>query len=266
MFRIGLILFLGISLFGGELVLGVVPQQSPVKLQAAWAPVADYLSRKTGLNVRFKTEASIAAFERELYAGHYDLAYMNPYHYVLAHRAQGYEARVRASKLLQGIIVVPKEGGVGDVSSLRGKTILFPSPNAFAATLVTKYELKSKFGIDVEKEMQVLYVNSHDSVYKGVARGIGDAGGGIRRTFDSLSDTAAREGLKILYTTRSYPSHPVAVKGSLPPAVQQKLTQAWLEMPAGLTDPLGFNGIVPTHDGEYESVRELAAQFSGETP
>lgn len=257
--RFSLFMLLFFSCLGArEIIFGVVPQQSPLKLQKAWAPVAAYLSEATGYTVRFKTESSIPKFEEALYAGRYDMAYMNPYHYVVAHEKQGYEAKVRADKLLRGILVVPKEAD-NDIASLRGKTILFPAPYAFAATLVTKYELKKRFGIDVEREMKVLYVNSHDSVYKGVARGIGNVGGGINRTFVNLSDAQSREKLRVLYTTDAYPSHPIGMSSSLPPEIQQALADAWLSMPEALIRELHFKGIRLTNDAEYDVIRNLAA-------
>jgi phosphonate transport system substrate-binding protein len=257
--RFSLFMLLFFSCLGArEIIFGVVPQQSPLKLQKAWAPVAAYLSEATGYTVRFKTESSIPKFEEALYAGRYDMAYMNPYHYVVAHEKQGYEAKVRADKLLRGILVVPKEAD-NDIASLRGKTILFPAPYAFAATLVTKYELKKRFGIDVEREMKVLYVNSHDSVYKGVARGIGDVGGGINRTFNNLSDTQSKSSLRVLYTTEAYPSHPIGIKPSLPAGVQKALVDAWLSIPEELIRELRFVRMRPTDDGEYDVIRNLAA-------
>lgn len=81
--------------------------------------------------------------------------------------------------------------------NLEGKKFLFPAPNAFAATLLTKYELKQKFGFDVDKHAQVLYVNSHDSVYKGVSRQVGYIGGGIIRTYNNFKSSDDKEKINI---------------------------------------------------------------------
>lgn len=254
-----LVLFLGMPGMAAEQYsLGVVPQQSPLKLFKTWKPLADYLSAQTGHEIIFKTEKSIAEFEQVLYSGGYDCAYMNPYHYVVAHRQQGYEAVARDSDMLQGILVAP--AGTVDFTSLINNpdtTYLFPSPNAFAATLLTKSELLDKFGVNIEKQQHFQYVNSHDSVYAGVARGVGQIGGGIQRTFDAFSKTHDKDKLEIVYTTGTYPSHPFALKPGLDEAFRQKLLQALADMPQPLAEALNMKKIIPTNDAEYNVIRSL---------
>ena len=251
-------------LWAQTLVMGIVPQQSPLKLVKVWQPVAEHIERETGYRIVLKIETSIPAFEKRLYAGEYDLAYMNPYHYVVANRAQGYKAAVRADKQIVGILVARKGSGI-DKGDLAGRTFLFPAPFAFAATLLTKYELLETFGQDIEKTGSVRYVNSHDSVYKGVARGVGDVGGGIMRTFNNLGDAQSKEALEIIHKTSAYPSHPVALKPSLASEVAEALRRSFLTLPEALLGNLSMKRIIPTEDAEYDAVRNLARKLSIET-
>lgn len=252
------IFMMGSFLSAKVLVFGVVPQQSPAELAKVWKPVVYYLETATGEKINLKIERSIPDFERALYKGEYDFAYMNPYHYILAHKRKGYIAQMRDVKKLVGIIVVRKDSGITNVSELKGKEILFPAPDAFAATLLTKYDLLKEYGIDVERDKKFRYVNSHDSVYKGVARYIGDAGGGIERTFNGLEDIETKSALKILYKTAAYPSHPFAYHPSLSAAVADKVGNALASMPSELLEPITMKSIIRTDDSEYNSVRRIA--------
>ena len=236
--------------------MGVVPQQSPLKLLKVWKPIADHLSSQIGEKVTFKTEKSINKFEEILYNGGYDFAYMNPYHYIVANKRQGYVAEVRATKNIKGILVMKRKG---DLKRLQEKDVryLFPSPNAFAATLLTKHELVQKFNVDLDTLDKALYVNSHDSVYKGVSRGVGDIGGGIERTFKNLSDTRIKENLKIIHTTKEYPSHPFAFKPSMDKEVKQRIINALLSMPDELLKALSIQHLIKINDADYNSVKEL---------
>lgn len=245
------------TLLAKVLTFGVVPQQSPIDLIKDWQPIITYLENSTGEKIILKVERSIPEFEKVLYSGGYDIAYMNPYHYVVAHKRQGYEAQVRDEKNLVGILVIRKNSGINDVSMLKGKAFLFPAPDAFAATLLTKYELLKKYGIDVNKEKKYRYVNSHDSVYKGVARNIGDVGGGIERTLQNLDEKETRESLSIIYKTRSYPSHPFAFIPSMPEKLKVKMTKAILEMPAEFVSALSMKHLKEINDAEFESVRDI---------
>lgn len=241
-----------------NLVFGVVPQQSPMKLIHDWKPVITYLEKVTGDTITLKVERSIPEFEKSLYHGEYDIAYMNPYHYVVAHKKEGYMAVVRDEKNLVGILVVRKESGLNTISKLKGKQFLFPAPDAFAATLLNKYELLKEYGINVENEKKFRYVNSHDSVYKGVAREVGDIGGGIQRTLDNLNDPEVKEALTILHKTKAYPNHPFAIKPSLSAKTKAKITKALLEIPSELLDTLGIKRLIETKDSEYDRVRDIA--------
>lgn len=245
------------TLLAKVLTFGVVPQQSPIDLIKDWQPIITYLENATGEKIILKVERSIPEFEKVLYSGGYDIAYMNPYHYVVAHKRQGYEAQVRDEKNLVGILVIRKNSGINDVSMLKGKAFLFPAPDAFAATLLTKYELLKKYGIDVNKEKKYRYVNSHDSVYKGIARNIGDVGGGIERTLQNLDDKDTRESLSIIYKTKSYPSHPFAFIPSMPEKLKVKITKAILEMPTEFVSALNMKHLKEINDTEFESVRDI---------
>lgn len=243
--------------------LGVVPQQSPLKLFKTWKPIADYLSEKTGHTITFKTEKSIADFEEKLYAGDYDLAYMNPYHFVVAHRKQQYLAQIRADKMIRGILVA--KGADADFNALINNTAtryVFPSPNAFAATLLTKFELMEKHGINVEQQNQHQYVNSHDSVYSGIARGTGDLGGGIQRTYNNFSKEADKAHLNVVYTTDAYPSHPIAYKPSVTAPHRDQLNEALLNMPQTLLDTLSIKRMIRTDNDEYDAIRILEKKLS----
>jgi len=246
------------ALYAKVLVFGVVPQQGPMDMIKDWQPVITYLENATGEKIVLKVERSIPEFEKVLYSGGYDIAYMNPYHYVVAHKRQGYYAQVRDEKNIAGILVTKKNSGLNDVASLKGKQFLFPAPDAFAATLLTKYELLKKYGIDVNKEKKYRYVNSHDSVYKGVARNIGDVGGGIERTFNNLEDKETKDALMILYKTKAYPSHPFAFHPSISAKLKTKMTKAILEMPENFVSVLSMKRLRETDDAEFDSVRDIA--------
>lgn len=243
-------------LFSQEITLGVVPQQSPLELSKTWLKITEYLNQKTGLKVEFKTEKSIPLFEEKLYSGAYDIAYMNPYHFVVANEKQNYNAFIRSKENIVGIILGRKNQKF-DLNNLKDKTFVFPAPNAFAATLLPKYELKKLYNFDIDKEAKVLYVNSHDSVYKGVSREIGDFGGGIIRTFNNFKEEDDKNKIEIVYQTKDYPSHPFASHPKVNKEVVEKLSKAFLEMPKELKDLLSIEEFVYTKNKEFEIIKNL---------
>jgi phosphonate transport system substrate-binding protein len=242
----------------GEVVrFGVVPQQSAQELAKSWLPILAYLQQKTGLRLAFETAKDIPTFEQRLAAGEYDIAYMNPFHYVVFHAAQGYEAfaREKGAKL-QGLIVVRRDSGIKDIAELSGASVVFPAPLAFAATILPLAHFKN-LGIAVTPH----FAASHDSVYLAVIKGFFPAGGGIRRTFDNLKPEI-KDQLRVLWKTPEYTPHPLAAHPRFPKPDLARLSAAMLDMddsPEGreLLARLGIKGFEAGGDADYADVRGL---------
>lgn len=242
---------------GVSIAFGVVPQQSASRLAAVWTPILGYLSDKTGYAFHFKTARDIPTFEQRLAAAQYDIAYMNPYHYVAFNRRPGYRVFAMEKDVsLGGIVVVAKRSHISSISQLNGKTIAFPAPAAFAATLLVRAQL-GREGVRVAPK----FVSSHDSVYQAVAKGMYPAGGGVMRTLENL-DPTLRSRLRVLWSTDTYPPHAIAAHRRLPTAVIQKIQEAMFHMhedPTGreLLKAASFKGITAARDSDYERVRAL---------
>lgn len=254
--KIFFLMFLVISsLYSKTIIFGVVPQQSPQMMYKSWSPITTYLSKETGLDIVFKTEKSIPQFEKEFYSGSYDIAYSNPYHYIIAHKNAKHNAIARFDKMIVGILVTKKDSKINSLDDVINKEFLFPAPKAFAATLLTKYDILNKKNYNVDKSGKLKYVNSHDSVYLGIERDIGEVGGGIVRTFNKFKN---KENLKIIYKTDKYPSHPISVSNNLNEEDIKKIKKAFLNMPSELSKLVNSASLKETNNNEYKVVENLA--------
>lgn len=257
--KLALFLLAPLSLCGAAepLSFGIVPQQSAKTLAGLWTPIVGYLSEKTGETIRFATAPDIPTFEQRVLAGDYDIAYMNPYHYTVFHERPGYEAIAKqADKEIRGIMVVRQDSEIDTLEDLAGLKLAFPSPAAFAASVLPRAEIKQR-GIAFEPA----YVSSHDSVYLGVARGFFPAGGGIERTFNN-TDPAVKAQLRVMWKTQGYTPHAIAIHPRVGADVAQSLQQALIGMsedPAGqaLLEDINFQRIEAARDSDWDDVRGL---------
>lgn len=235
----------------------VVPQQSPSKTARLWGPVITYLEEVTGEKFRLSISGSIPKFENELAFGHDDFSYMNPYHYIEFHASQGYQAIARAKdRKLKGIIIVHKDSSLRELAELNGKTMVFPAPAAFAATLLPREALQQK-NISYEHA----FAGSHDAVYLNVVRGRYSAGGGIIRTLNNMPKSI-RENLKILWQSESYTSHAIAAHPAVPAelviAVQQALQDLdKTEQGRHILSLINIKGWIKADDTDWDDVRRL---------
>ena len=240
-----------------SLSFGVVPQQAASRLAEDWGPLLAEVSRRSGVSLVFRTAPNIPAFEERLATGDYDLAYMNPYHYVVFHKASGYTAFAKEQeRRLKGILVVRKDSAVLKPADLAGKTVVFPAPAAFAASILPQAEF-GRLKIPIETR----FVASHDSVYRAVASGLHEAGGGIQRTFEAMP-TDVREQLRVLSETPGYTPHALAAHPRVPAAIVERLRMAMAsladdEIGRALLAPLAFRGLVAAQDREWNDIRAL---------
>lgn len=236
---------------------GIVPQQSVSKLARIWGPIFKYLENETGYKIRFSTAKTIPVFEKALAEGKYDFAYMNPYHYVVYHKHSGYKAFAKAKdKKIRGILVVHKDSKIKSISELNNKVLAFPSPLAFAASLLPRTEL-SKQNIYITPR----YVSSHDSVYQNIAAKNFVAGGGVIRTFKAVAPEVSSQ-LRILYKTPGYTPHAFAYHPRVSSAVKNSLARVMRNMdktPEGkkLLNTLKIKGISSAKDRDWNDVKKI---------
>lgn len=209
------------------LTFAVVPQFEQRKLFAIWKPIVVELSRRTGLQLKLVATLTVPEFERELAKGSFDFAYANPYHILRESRLQGYIPLIRDDIPLEGILVVRKASPIRSVAELDGKSLAIPSPNAIGASLLLRADIENIYHV----RMTPLNVKTHSSVYLNVATGAADAGGGVQKTLEE-QDPAIRDALRVLYTTRRIPSHPIAAHPRVAKPIREAVRKALLEMAA----------------------------------
>ena len=241
----------------GVYTFGIGPTHSPTELAKRWTPIMQYLSEKSGVPLQFKTAKDIPTFQQQMREEVYDFAHINPYHYLLYHKGSGYTAfaREKDGKLV-GVLLVKKDGPIQDVNQLNGATVAFPAANALAATWLPVHMLREK-NITVTPQ----YVNSLDSVYRSVAKGLFPAGGGEMRTLGTI-EPEVKNQLRILWTSETLPPFPFVVHPRVPKDVVAKVQKALNQMDG---DPQGiallkannFNGMEETDDADYDAMRKL---------
>lgn len=247
---------------GKVYTFGVVPQQSATELAETWGPVLAWLSARSGIELRFATAPNIPTFEQRVANGEYDFAYMNPYHFTVFNDKPGYRALARAKdQRIKGIVVVGKDSPISDLNALSGKTLVFPAPAAFAASILPRAELRRQ-GIDFKPR----FVSSHDSVYLNVAKGLYPAGGGILRTLELLDEPVRRQ-LRVLWTTPGFTAHAIASHPRMEEAVRERILQAMLAMNSDakgleILAKIGFKGVEAARDGDWDDIRRLKIQPS----
>jgi phosphonate transport system substrate-binding protein len=212
---------------GASYSVAIVPQYPAAHIQGEWQPVLDRVAQMAGIRLDMTFHESIPAFENAFLRGESDFIFVNPYHAVMARRAQDYVPLLRDGSALTGILVVRNDSPVVELAQLQGQAIAYPAPNAFGASLYMRALLQNLHHIDTVPN----YVTTHGNVYRRVAIGDFAAGGGVNQTLDSLAPELRAE-LRVLYTTPAVASHPLCAHPRVPAPVQQGVIDAFLALAA----------------------------------
>lgn len=249
-------------IFATSYTFAVVPQQAAKKLAQLWTPILEHVSKNSGHQLTFVTAKNIPTFEARLREGAYDFAYMNPYHYTVFSQTPGYRAFAkRKQQKIRGILVAHKDSDVKNLEDLNNQTLAFPSPAAFAATILPQAQLRAA-GVNFKAQ----YVSSHDSVYLTVAKSLFSAGGGVVRTLNN-TDANVNKNLRILWQTDAYTPHAIAAHPSIPASVVADIQTAMQMMSttekgkALLKSIKIKNGLEAAKDSDWNDVRALDIQL-----
>lgn len=205
--------------------VAVVPQFQAVELSRVWAPILERVGQEAGVALVLKVAKDIPAFEEEVLAGKPDFAYLNPYHQLMAFKAQGYVPLVRDSKLLTGLLVVRQDDPIKSVKELDGKTLAFPAPNAFGASLMIRAHLAEVDKVNITP----VYAKTHSNTYRQTLVGKAAASGGLRATLDK-EPPEVRSALRVLIETPGAAPHPVSAHPRVPVKVQQAVKAALMKL------------------------------------
>lgn len=243
-----------------KLSISIVPQLPPIELFKRWAPLLKAVTEQTGLCFSLSVQRNIPEFESQFLRGEPDLVFLNPYHQVMAHKAQGYAPLLADRQLLTGIVVVRKDSPISTLKDLNDQSIAFPAPNAFAASLLIRAILAEE-----NIQFRTQYVQTHSNVYRAIAAGQVSAGGGVNNTL-LREPQALQDGLRVLYETPGFRSHPLSVHPRIPRPIREAITKAFFnlsEMPQGrelLNQVQIPNPISVSHAKDYAPLERLGVQ------
>ncbi len=238
--------------------VAVVPQFQAVDIHRTWAPILERVGQEVGVTLVLRLAQDIPSFEADVMAGKPDFAYLNPYHQVRARRAQNYRPLVRDSKPLTGILVVRREDPIRSVKELDGKSVAFPAPNAFGASLLIRAHLAENARIHITP----MYAKTHTNAYRQTIVGKTAASGGLRATLER-EPQEVRDSLRILLETPGAAPHPLSAHPRVPKELQAAVQKAWLRasqepaMQPLFRDIPMSNPVVADHQRDYFPLEQL---------
>jgi len=236
-----------------------------------YIPFLKYLERSTGyrFNLRFTPKGGSIA--NELGRGVVQFAAVGAGTYILAHAKYGVIPVVRGlnsqgKAQYRSVIVVRPDSPIRKIEDLRGKNFAFGSITSTQGYLIPGIILL-KHGITLRDLGSYRFTGSHRNCANAVISHRFDACG----MQDTMAKKLAKEGLlRIIYTSKPYPSSGIAANRDVPSVVLSRVKQALLDFQPKGRDAAGLynwdmtempRGFIEAHDGDYAELRKWAKKI-----
>ena len=257
-----------------SLLIGLIPEQNVFRQIERYTPIADYLSAKTGMNVRLKVLTRYGNIVDNFVSLELDGAFFGSFTYVLAHMKLDVEVLARpeavdGTSTYHGIIFVRKDSGIKGVREMKGKRFVFVDKATTAGFLFPLVYFE-KQGVKNYKThfKETYFAGTHKDAIYDVLNRKADIGAAKNTAFQEMAQRDARVSLELQILTRSpdVPENALAVRKSLDASVQEAIRGALLNMhtdPAGqlVLKDFGARKFIVTTEKEYDPVIEFAREI-----
>jgi phosphonate transport system substrate-binding protein len=253
----------------GPLRFGVgLFQPDREKNDATYRPLADYLAKKLGREVRLFTVDTWEGLAKSLASGETDIALMGPWGYVLANHTAG--AQAAATILYDGkaeyfaIMVTRPDSGIASIRDLKGKTFAFGDKGSTSGYLIPFHQFQ-KLGIDPDTWFSKVIYTRHQAIEIQVTHGELDAGADYNRNRNAMIEQGLikAQDSRIFWQSDPLPNDAVAVSAELSRdrGFVKQLQAALVAVGEELKRtpnllPAHYTGFVATDNAFYRPIRD----------
>jgi len=244
---------------------------SPQEDAAQYLPFLTYLENATGYHFKLHFTPKNSSTIEELGKNKCQFAAMGANGFLRAQMEYGAKSLVRglndqAKAEYQSVLVVRQDSNITTISDIKGKSFAFGSHDSTQGHLIPRIILTEN-GISLNDLSHYEYTGSHQNCAEAVVSGKFDVCG----MQDKLGMGLALQGMvKIVHTSRYFPSSGIVVNQSVPNEVVAKVRQALIDFePQGKHSKNLYNwhktemvkGFVAANDVDYEDLHHWSIKF-----
>jgi phosphonate transport system substrate-binding protein len=228
------------------LTIGLIPERNIFQQLERYEPLADYISKKIGINIKLKVLTRYGNIIENFASARMDAAFFGSFTYALAHSKLGVEAIARPEGIdghstYYGLIFVRKDSGIKSIKEMQGKSFAFVDKATTAGYLLPLAYFK-EHGVQDYKTFlnETYFTGTHQDAIYDVLNKKTDIGAAKNTMFYRLAadDGRIKEELVILARSPDVPENGLAVRKNLDGSIKHKLKMALIYMH---TDPVGIN-------------------------
>ncbi len=226
-------------------------------------PLAEYLSKETGVRVKPILMANFAEYANEAKKHAISIGYENPLVYVnisSAHEVIATAVKGAGGDKFRGIIITRPDSAIKKPADLKGKKVMIVGKTSAGGYLSQKLTLK-EMGIDIDQdcELSTAADNRQENVIISVSIGDVDAGL-IRESALHKADQFIMPGSIVsIGETAWLPNWALSVDRNLSGAVKSKIQKSVLKLPrdSDILKAMGLVSFIAATDADYDIMRSI---------
>ncbi|WP_282876698.1 putative selenate ABC transporter substrate-binding protein [Pseudomonas peli] len=248
--------------------VSAIPDEAPTELLRKFKPLGAYLEQQLGMKVEFTPVADYPAVVEALATDRLDLAWLGGFTFVQVRLKTGNAIplvqREQDAQFTSKFITANPD--VTSLADLKDKTFAFGSVSSTSGSLMPRYFMLQD-GIKPETHFsRVGYSGAHDATAAWVQAGKVDGGVLNASVWDKLvaSGKVDSNKVKVFATTPTYYDYNWTVRGTLDPALAEKIKAAFLALdPANpehkaILDLQAASRFIETSPENYKGIEDAA--------
>ena len=250
------------------LKVSAIPDEAPTELLRKFKPLGEYLEKQLGMKVEFVPVADYPAVVEALATDRLDMAWLGGFTFVQVRLKTGSAIplvqREQDAQFTSKFITANPD--VKSLADLKGKTFAFGSISSTSGSLMPRYFMLQD-GIKPETYFsRIGYSGAHDATAAWVQAGKVDGGVLNASVWDKLvaAGKVDTSKVKVFATTPAYYDYNWTVRGTLDPALAEKIKQAFLALdPANpehkaILDLQAASRFIETKPENYKGIEDAA--------
>lgn len=261
----------GVAAADDALLMAVFPRRNSAETFKAFGPMAEYLSKRLGHEVRLVTFKDFDSFWTAVQNRRFDIVHYNQYHYIRSSHDYRVIAHIEefGRSTIAGAIYVRKESGITDLAQLRGRTIMFGgSEDAMISYIATSYMLM-RAGLHKNDYKSLFAVNPPNAIVALVHRqaDAAGAGNGIPDLPEVMSAIKSYELVQLAVSPLLL-QLPFAVRRSMPADLRNSIQTILIDLKNSsqgwqVLKSAGLTGVGRAEDKDYEPHRKMVVEVTG---
>ena len=256
---------------GQKILIGLIPEMNVFKQKERFLLLGEYLSKKTGVEVKFTILSRYGNILNRFTSENMDGAFFGSFTGALAIEKLGVIPLARPVNLdntssYRGYIFVRRDSKIRDVGGMKGKRMAFVEKATTAGYIFPLAYLREHGIKDMDHFFSSSYfAGSHDAAIHAVLEGQADVGAAKHSIYDRVKadDARVERDLVIIAESPWVPSNGLCVRKGLDAGLQQKLKQALLDLDkdpegAAVLQQFGAIKFIDATVSDYRPVFEMA--------